>query len=135
MSIFVKSSSKMYIPKMEFVQVWLFISYRRINLPNQKLNIFIWNKLSFIKFVCWAIFSCVRKKFDAYVKNSAIFPAEFWKNFPALQVLSKFYSCFKAPAETYTIFNYGEKCARRFVDHKYFSNFFAKCQLSDLESP
>ena len=38
--------------------------------------------------------------------------------------LIKFYYCFKAPAKTNTIFNYGEKYAGRFVDHKYFSNFF-----------
>ena len=67
------------------VQVWLFISYRRIGLPNQKLNILICIILSYTKLVCWAIFSCVRKSLMHMLK-SAIFPAEFWKNFPAPSV-------------------------------------------------
>ena len=56
--------------------------------------------------------------------KSAIFQHNFEKIFRPLQFLSKFYYCFKAPAKTNTIFNYGEKCAGRFVDHIYFSNFF-----------
>ena len=45
------------------------------------------------------------------------------KNFRLLQFLSNFYHCFKAAAKTNTIFYYGKNCARRFVNHKYFSNF------------
>ena len=46
----------------------------------------------------------------------------FKKNFRLLQFLSNFYHCFKAAANTNTIFHYGKNCARRFVNHKY-SNF------------
>ena len=38
-------------------------------------------------------------------------------------MLSYIYYSFKAAAKTNTIFHYGKNCARRFVNHKYFSNF------------
>ena len=45
------------------------------------------------------------------------------KFFGLLQFLSNLYRCFKAAAKTNTIFHYGKNCARRFVNHKYFSKF------------
>ena len=41
--------------RLALVQVWIFISYTRIGLPNQIFNISICIILSFTKFVCWAI--------------------------------------------------------------------------------
>ena len=62
-------------------------------------------------------------KFDAYLEKVRIFEHNFEKNFWLLQLLSNFYHCFKAAANTNMIFHYCKTCAGRFVDHKYFSNF------------
>ena len=60
---------------------------------------------------------------DAYVEKVQFFKHNLKKIFRPLHFLSYFYYCFKAAAKTNTIFHYGTKCAGRFVDHKYFSNF------------
>ena len=86
---FAKSSSEMYTPSIGLAQVWRFISYMRIGLPNYIFNISICIILSCTKFVCWAIV-CI-------ASNNSM--------------------------HTNTIFHYGQSCAFRFDDHKYFSNF------------
>ena len=63
------------------------------------------------------------KKFDAYVEKVRFLKHNFQKIFRLLQFLSNFYHCFKAAIKTNTIFHYGIKCAERFIDNKYFSNF------------
>ena len=63
------------------------------------------------------------KKFDAYLEKVRIVEHHFEKLFRLLQLWSNFYHCFTAAAKTSRIFHYGKKCAGRFVDHKYFSNF------------
>ena len=65
------------------------------------------------------------KKFDAYLEKVRIFEHNFKKIFRLLQLLSNFYYCFQAAAKTNMIFHYGKKCAGRFVDHKYSSNFLS----------
>ena len=47
MLCFFAKSSKCNLRRLAFVQVWLFISYTRIGLPDQKLNISICIILSF----------------------------------------------------------------------------------------
>ena len=60
------------------------------------------------------------KRFDAYVQKVRFFNKNFFR---LLQVLYNLYRCFKVAAKTNTIFHYGKNCARRFVNHKYFSKF------------
>ena len=111
-------SQKCTLRRLALSKVWLFISYTKINLPNQLFNILICIILSFTKFVCWAIVCFVLKVWCICTKS-----AIFLKIFRLLQFLSSFYHCFKAAAKTNTIFHYGNNCARRFVNHKYYSNF------------
>ena len=65
---------------------------------------------------------CFKSLMHIYKKCD--FLTKIFKNFfRFLQFLSNFYHCFKAAAKTNTIFHYGKNCARRFVNHKHFSNF------------
>ena len=50
---------KCILRRLALIQVWLFISNKRIVLPKQKFNYSICIILSFTKFVCWAIVSLV----------------------------------------------------------------------------
>ena len=63
------------------------------------------------------------KQFDAHLEKVRFLKHNFLKIFRLPQFWSDFYHCFKAAAKANTIFHYGKKCAGRFVDHKYFSNF------------
>ena len=109
--IFTQSSAyKCILRRLELLQVWLFISPKRISLRNQKLNILICIKQSFTKFVCSSIVCCARKITIHIYKECDFSSIIFKKKFRPLKILSNFYYCFKAPAKTNTIFKYGIKC-------------------------
>ena len=65
---------------------------------------------------------CLKRLMHMYKKCD--FLTKIFKKFSGFyNFLSNLYHCFKAAAKTNTIFHYGKNCARRFVNHKYFSNF------------